>query len=81
MFDVAFVDGLRFWVATDRKTGLRVLEIVEAIQRDPFHGIGKPEPLKHLVSGAWSRRLTLEHRIGHRIDGNRIYFLQARYHY
>ena len=66
---------------TDRKIALRVLELVEAIARDPFEGIGKPEPLKYLAPGTWSRRLTQEHRLVYLVTGDRIDFLQARYHY
>jgi toxin YoeB len=72
---------LRFWVETDRRVAVRALEIVEAILRDPFEGIGKPEPLKYLASGTWSRRLTQEHRIVYLVSNDRIDFLQARYHY
>jgi toxin YoeB len=60
---------------------LRVLELVEAVLKDPFAGIGKPEPLKHLLAGAWSRRITEEHRLVYLVGENRIDFLQARYHY
>lgn len=66
---------------TDRKTALRALDLIAAIVRDPFQGIGKPEPLKYLAPGAWSRRLTQEHRIVYLVSGERIDFLQARYHY
>jgi Txe/YoeB family toxin of toxin-antitoxin system len=59
----------------------RALDLVGAILRDPFTGIGKPEPLKYLSSGTWSRRLTQEHRIVHLVRGDRINFPQARYHY
>ena len=76
-----FLEDLRFWVKTDRKVALRALDLVEAILRDPFAGVGKPEPLKYLASGAWSRRLTQEHRIVYLVRGDRIDFLQARYHY
>ena len=55
-------------------------ELVEAVLRDPFSGIGKPEPLKYLAAGAWSRRLTQEHRLVHLVRERRIDFLQARYH-
>ena len=65
----------------DRKTALRALDLVEAILRDPFTGIGKPEPLKYYAAGAWSRRLTQEHRIVYLVTHDRIDFLQARYHY
>ena len=72
---------LRYWAETDRKTGLRVLELVEAVLRDPFVGIGKPEPLKYVLAGCWSRRITQEHRLVYRVSHGRIDFLQARYHY
>ena len=81
VFYPEFREDLRYWVQTDRKLALRTLQLVEAIMRDPFKGIGKPEPLKHLLSGAWSRRLTREHRIVYVVKGDRIEFLQARYHY
>jgi toxin YoeB len=68
-------------VKTDRKTALRILELIEAILRDPFTGIGKPEPLKFVLAGCWSRRITQEHRLVYRVSENRIDFLQARYHY
>jgi toxin YoeB len=81
VFHPEFIEDLRYWVETDRKIALRVLRIVEDILRDPFRGIGKPEPLKYLAEGAWSRRLTQEHRIVYLVSGDRIDFLQARYHY
>lgn len=81
VFDRDFIQDLRYWIATDRKTALRALEIVEAVLRDPFQGIGKPEPLKHLLAGAWSRRLTQEHRLVYLVSQVRVVFLQARYHY
>jgi toxin YoeB len=68
-------------VETNRKAALRAFDLVEAIMRDPFTGIGKPEPLKYLAPGAWSRRLTQEHRIVYLVTNDRIDFLQARYHY
>jgi toxin YoeB len=81
VFHPEFREDLRHWVQTDRKTALRALDVVEAILRDPFAGIGKPEPLKHLAAGVWSRRLTQEHRIVYLVSHDRIDFLQARYHY
>ncbi len=81
VFQPEFAEGLKFWVQTNRKVALRVLAIVEAASRDLFAGIGKPEPLKHLASGAWSRRLTEEHRVVYLASAGRIDFLQARYHY
>ncbi|MHB0878411.1 MAG: Txe/YoeB family addiction module toxin [Anaerolineae bacterium] len=76
-----FLEDLRHWVETDRRKALRVLELVEAVLRDPFAGIGKPEPLKHLGPGLWSRRIDQEHRLVYLVRGTRIDFLQARYHY
>jgi len=81
VFHPEFIEDLRYWVQTDRKLALRVLRIVEDIIRAPFKGIGKPEPLKYLAEGAWSRRLTQEHRIVYLVSEDRIDFLQARYHY
>jgi toxin YoeB len=81
VFQPEFREDLRYWVETDRRVALRALELVEAILRDPFTGIGKPEPLKYLASGTWSRRLTQEHRIVYLVSNERIDFLQARYHY
>jgi toxin YoeB len=81
VFQPEFLEDLRYWVETDRKLAMRALDLIEAILRDPFQGIGKPEPLKHLLPGAWSRRLTQEHRIVYLVRDERIDFLQARYHY
>jgi toxin YoeB len=81
VFQPEFREDLRYWVKTDRKVALRAFDLVEAIMRDPFSGIGKPEPLKYLGSGVWSRRLTEEHRIVYLVSDDRIDFLQARYHY
>ena len=81
VFHPEFRDDLHFWVSTDRKVALRVLELVEAILREPFTGLGKPEPLKYLGANTWSRRITQEHRIVYRVGTERIDFLQARYHY
>jgi toxin YoeB len=81
VFDPQFREDLRFWIGVDRKVALRILDLIEATLRDPFSGIGKPEPLKNLLAGAWSRRLTQEHRFVYRVREDRILFLQARYHY
>jgi toxin YoeB len=81
VFEPEFREDLRYWVDTDRRIALRALDLVEAVLRDPFTGIGKPEPLRHFAAGAWSRRLTEEHRIVYLVMDDRIVFLQARYHY
>ena len=81
IFHPEFREDLEYWVKTDRKTALRLLRIMEVVMRDPFQGIGKPEPLKYLVAGISSRRLTREHRVAYRVREGRIDFLQGRYHY
>ncbi len=81
VFHPEFREDLRHCVDTDRKTALRALTLIEAILRDPFQGIGKPEPLKYIAPGTWSRRLTREHRVVYLVTDDRIDFLQARYHY
>ncbi len=76
-----FLDDLRWWVETDRKLAVRLLDLVDAVLRDPFVGIGKPEPLRAMGADVWSRRITQEHRLVYRVAGERVDFLQARYHY
>jgi toxin YoeB len=81
VFQKECLEDLRWWVETDRRTALRVLRLIEAVLRDPLSGIGKPEPLKYLGPGLWSRRITDEHRLVYLVRADRIDFLQARYHY
>jgi toxin YoeB len=81
IFHPEFREDLEFWVKNDRKIALRLLELVEAILRKPVTGISKPEPLKHVLAGAWSRRLTQEHRVVYFVADDLVDFLQARYHY
>ena len=81
VFHREFLEDLRFWVKTDRNAALRILELVEATLRDPFQGIGKPEALKYVLAGCWSRRITQEHRLVYRVGETRVDFLQARYRY
>jgi len=81
IFQSEFREDLLFWVKTDRTTAIRVLDLVEAVVRDPFQGLGKPEPLRYVLAGCWSRRVTQEHRLVYRVTDEAIDFLQARYHY
>ena len=81
VFHPEFREDLRHWVATDPRVALRALDVAEAVLRDPFRGVGKPEPLRHVLVGAWSRRLTQEHRLVYLVREGRVDFLQARYHY
>ena len=81
VFDPDFLEDLRHWIRVDRKNAVRALDIVLDVMRDPFAGLGKPEPLRYLGPGIWSRRLSLEHRIVYLVRDDKVHFLQARYHY
>jgi len=74
-------DDYRHWQATDRVMLRRVNRLIDEAMRDPYSGIGKPEPLKYGVAGAWSRRINEEHRLVYRVHGDDLMILQARYHY
>ena len=74
-------EDLRWWVQTDRRIALRVFDLIEAVLRDPFVGIGKPEPLRGLGPNTWSRRIDDAHRLVYVVRDDRTEFLQARYHY
>jgi toxin YoeB len=81
IFDNRFREDLGFWYKQDKKIAYKILDLVSATMLNPFTGIGKPEPLKHIDADTWSRRITLEHRLVYRVRVDRIDFLQARYHY
>jgi toxin YoeB len=70
-----------YWQKTDPKIVKRINAIIKDIQRSPFDGIGKPEPLKHGLSGYWSRRITDEHRLTYKVSNEHILIAQMRYHY
>lgn len=76
----AWADYLH-WQKTDRKVMLRVNQLLQEIQRDPFRGIGKPEPLRHALQGYWSRRITDEHRMVYKIQDDSLLIAQLQYHY
>lgn len=81
VFQPEFREDLKYWVETDRKTALRIFQLIESVMRDPFQGIGKPEPLKFLGPSVWSRRITQEHRLVSVAGHDRVDFVQARYNY
>jgi toxin YoeB len=81
IFHAEVREDLRYWVKTERSAASRVLDLVDAVLRDPFQGPGKPEALRYLLAGCWSRRITQEHRLVYRVGVESIDFLQARYHY
>lgn len=80
-FDLAAFEDLAWWVETDRKKALRLIKLIKEVQREPFAGIGKPEPLKHEFAGCWSRRIDDEHRLVYQVFDNKIRVLACRYHY
>ena len=69
------------WVDTDRKLLRRINRLIRETCRDPFQGLGKPGPLRHLLEGHWSRRITGEHRMVYRVEAETLLLLQLRYHY
>ncbi len=78
--DQAWEDYL-YWQNQDKKVLRKINDLLKEIDRDAFKGIGSPEPLKHSLSGYWSRRITLEHRLVYRVENGEIRVLQCRYHY
>ena len=80
-FDPAAWEDVQWWLATDRKKLARIFDLIEAVRRDPFAGIGKPEPLKHQFKGAWSRRIDQEHRLIYRVESGMVVILSCREHY
>ncbi len=70
-----------YWSQTDKKIVRKINELIKDIGRNPHEGIGKPEPLRHALSGCWSRRITDEHRLVYRIRDSGIEIVQLRYHY
>ncbi len=82
LFSPDFKTDLRWWYQNEPKRGDKIMDLVaDILDGDPFKGIGKPEPLKYIASDTWSRRIDLEHRLVYKVKDNRVYFLQARYHY
>ena len=80
-FSSQFKDDLKWWFKTDPKKASKILDLVTEVMKNPFQGIGKPEPLKYINSDIWSRRIDLENRLIYRISQNQIDFLACRFHY
>jgi toxin YoeB len=80
-FDPSAFEDLSWWIKEDRKTALRIMNLIKEVQRDPFAGPGKPEPLKHELAGCWSRRIDQQHRLVYEVKEERIRILACRYHY
>ena len=81
VFDPAALEHLRYWTDTDRRKALKILDLIEAALKSPFEGIGKQEPLRFDLAGAWSRRIDQEHRLVYRVEKDELRVLACRYHY
>jgi toxin YoeB len=81
IFDQGFRADLAWWFKVDSAKANKILDLVSDSMRNPFAGIGKPEPLKFMDADTWSRRIDLEHRLVYRVRSDRIDFLACRYHY
>jgi toxin YoeB len=80
-FDMNAFEDLDWWVKNDRKKALKIIRLIKDIHREPFQRMGKPEPLKHEISGCWSRRIDDEHRLVYEVLEDKIRILACRYHY
>ena len=80
-FDPAGFEDLAWWIEQDRKKALKIVKLIEGIQRDPFEGIGQPERLKHELAHCWSRRIDQEHRLVYEVSDSKIRILACRFHY
>ena len=80
-FDNNALADITYFIKEDRKKALKIMKLIDEIVRDPFKGTGKPEPLKYLSTGAWSRRIDDMHRLVYQVDNDSIIILTCRYHY
>ena len=80
-FDLAAFEDLAWWIEQDRAQALKVVRLVREVQREPFSGLGKPEPLRHELAGCWSRRINQEHRLVYQVLPKKIRILACRFHY
>lgn len=80
-FSPQFKEDLGWWYKKQPSKVDKIFELISDTMKDPFNGLGKPEPLKYIDSDTWSRRIDLEHRLVYRVSFDRVDFLQARYHY
>ena len=80
-FDPEAFDDFQAWAVADKKVFARIGSLIKDIMRSPLSGIGKPEPLKHNLSGFWSRRITDEHRLVYKVEKDTIYIVSCKFHY
>ena len=80
-FDPDAFEDLAWWIETDRAQAQRIIRLIREVLREPFIGLGKPEPLKRSLGGCWSRRINREHRLIYQVLDTKIRILACRYHY
>lgn len=80
-FEPLALEDLAWWIQNDRKIALHIMKLVSAVLRDPFEGLGKPEPLKHEMHGYWARRIDKGNRLVYLVTDSQIKIVQCRYHY
>ncbi len=80
-FEKSAYEDFQYWIKNDKKKALKILQLLEDIEIQPFSGLGKPEPLKYNLSECWSRRIDLEHRLVYKIEGDVIKIYSCRFHY
>jgi len=81
LFDEGARDDYQHWLYNDRRMLERIHKLIKEVQREPFAGVGKPEPLKHALAGYWSRRINDEHHMVYRVQDDVLLIAQLRYHY
>ena len=81
VFEPEATEDFRFWVETDRRKALKILDLIEATLKSPYDGIGKPEPLRFDLAGAWSRRIDQEHRLVYKVEQDELRIMSCWYHY
>jgi toxin YoeB len=80
-FDASAFEDLAWWIGQDRAQALRIVRLIREVQREPFSGLGRPEPLRHELAGCWSRRINQEHRLVYQVLADKIRILACRFHY
>lgn len=80
-FEPEAFEQLSLWATQDKKVFKKILELIKDIQREPFSGIGKPEPLKYELQGYWSKRISDEHRLIYKVEEDSLTILSCKYHY
>jgi toxin YoeB len=81
LWDASAWDDYQYWILTDKKVLKKINSLIKDCQRKPFSGLGDPEPLKHELSGYWSRKITGEHRLVYKVENDTLYIAQIRFHY